>query len=166
MPKKSELDLSPDACILWDGRISKMRGIYVGIISKKDKNFLVHRLVVQEQLGRPLNTKEEIARLCGESLCINPDHLVATNRMMRMQINKAKGVKVGPKKKDFCVNGHSLNNKRNVRKYRRQDSPWVTRVCKACDRISSREYNRRKRAKQKSKQLDSLTGRFKEDGQV
>jgi hypothetical protein len=103
-------------CIHWTGPYHKQGyGMYGGIraADKKRVMFLVHRLLMTENLGRTLDRHEMVIHTCSNARCVNIDHLVLGDGKLRNAV-MAKNGRSGPR-----IRGkHTKDHKRQNRQYK------------------------------------------------
>jgi hypothetical protein len=107
----------PTGCIHWTGPYHKQGyGMFGGIRAQDKKRvmFLVHRLLMQQQLGHTLTRDQMVIHTCSNSKCVNIDHLVVGDGKLRNQV-MAKNGRSGPRARGK----HSKDHKRQInRKYK------------------------------------------------
>lgn len=74
-PRIAELvsKATPSECVLWTGDTSSSK--YGRLTLKDGKYAMVHRLVLADKIGRPLDKTEFACHHCDTPPCINPHHL-------------------------------------------------------------------------------------------
>jgi len=120
-------------CWYWQAATNGKRGY--GKIYHNGKLKLAHRFSYELHKG-VIPDGLTIDHLCGNRLCVNPEHLEAVPQ----KVNNLRGNSVVAinKRKTHCANGHSLSGD-NISIQRRDDG--VRRRCLVCDS----EYKKRKR---------------------
>lgn len=76
-------DQNENGCWLWTGKTDKKPWPYGQLnvrVSGKHTTLRAHRAMFGEILRRPLLTDETVDHLCGQWLCVNPDHLEIVSR--------------------------------------------------------------------------------------
>lgn len=75
---------STNGCWLWTGATDGRRGAqYARInmrIDGRHRCLKAHRVMAQQFHETPLTPHDEVDHVCGESLCINPDHLEVVSK--------------------------------------------------------------------------------------
>ena len=69
-------------CWIWEGATQKG---YATIMRRPGGNFRVHRLALEEKLGRPLRSGMFALHDCDVRLCINPHHLYEGSQSQNMR---------------------------------------------------------------------------------
>lgn len=126
-------------CILWDKTLNYNGAavVYIGGIGR-----FAARVIYEEEHGELL-PELEVGRYCGVAACVNPEHLFALPRAMRLKLIAAQGrLKRPDKLKSHCKRGHRLKPPNLV--YRNKDEK-VGRQCKKCKLFYGRNYQRRLR---------------------
>lgn len=131
-------------CLVWKntltdggyGRLDMPRSL-----GMEKKYFLAHRLAYNLTRG---NLPEDLTldHLCRNRACINPAHLEPVTH--KENTLRGKGFSAQFAKRDACVNGHPFTEE-NIYKWR------GARICKACRRINSLNYRRKKEGQNVSK---------------
>ncbi|HEY1646128.1 MAG TPA: HNH endonuclease [Candidatus Saccharimonadales bacterium] len=70
---KKRIVINEKGCFVYLGAISKGYGI---LRYRRQKQFLIHRLVACEKYGLPYEHPHDVHHKCTITTCINPDHLV------------------------------------------------------------------------------------------
>lgn len=131
-------------CWIWIGGSKEGRYGCIGWPGAKDVR-RAHRVAFEVLVG-PIPEGMEIDHRCRLTWCVNPDHL----RAVTHQVNTLSGI--GPTAvnalKTHCPKGHPLvpSNLRKIADGRRG--------CLQCKRERSREYDRRRRAKNMASIID------------
>lgn len=139
--------IKKDDCWVWlgakkTGRIRKGKTQYYSACSFRGKNEYVHRIFYRAYKGE-IADGLEIDHTCRNTLCVNPDHLEAVTHSENVQRGTAwHKIAKTEKDKTHCPQGHEYT-KENTYMHKNQ------RHCKTCGRIRAREYQARKRAKEK-----------------
>lgn len=101
-----------DSCWIWSG--AKANGY--GRINDRGQNVYAHRLS-WEMHNKKLLREREIIHTCDNRFCVNPDHMLAGNRLENVHDAIDKGIKTGGKIKQSEVSliksMHSYGMKQN-----------------------------------------------------
>lgn len=105
---------------------------------------LVHRAAYEIEHG-PIPHGAQIHHVCGNKLCINPEHLqVARTAYDHFKLD-ARGIAHENSLKTSCKRGHPFDDE-NTRWLRRSTKGrrWM-RICVTCHRESNRKWRERRR---------------------
>ncbi len=129
-------------CWIWRGAQSNGYGqMMLG-----DELVYVHRAIYEATRGvslPPKSSGQSIDHLCRVKLCCNPEHL----ELVAQRENTLRGISPVAEnaEKTHCIRGHPFSAK-NTYTYAGPYGP--ERHCRACGRVTAREYQRQKRAEQ------------------
>jgi hypothetical protein len=130
-------------CWIWDGR-KNPRGYGVSPYGPRHGlSALAHRAIYQILRG-PIHNNLTLDHLCCVKDCVNPDHLEPVTSEENLRRGHANGLFPSPP--TTCAQGHHYSEE-NTSIYRYGDKIW--RRCKACSTRWAREYQRRKRMRDK-----------------
>lgn len=121
-------------CWVWQGSVFKKKsGSYgqIRMFGRIGKLKRAHRVSYEYFYGK-IPKDKEIDHLCGNTLCINPDHLEPVNHGTNMRRAKCTT-------KTHCVNGHE-RTKDNI-----YINPKGAKECRICIKLSREKYNNKKR---------------------
>ena len=92
-------DQNENGCWVWTGKTDGKRWPYGAVNVRVDgqhKTLRAHRAMAEVLEGRPLDPDHEtVEHLCGNTLCINPDHLELIDRVdnsLRSIMEKPRGI--------------------------------------------------------------------------
>lgn len=94
---RTTISLTPEGlndkqqCWIWQGATLNS-GYGMVRISTTEGMELVHRTVYKHFNNNPITSSDEVQHICGNKLCLNPDHLILGNTKTRLQV-KPKGFK-------------------------------------------------------------------------
>lgn len=137
-------------CILWTGagsRPTTKRTQLCGVIRRYDRyrgktvTKTPARYFYEKKHG-PLRDGLEIYHICGVSLCINVDHILAGTRSALYKLAYEAGRLKGPPGKPTCKRGHPLTGK-NLYVWHNKDG-GIRRICRECRNARGREALRKK----------------------
>lgn len=126
-----------DDCWLWVGLRDTTKGYPV--FYYQGKLVRAHRWSYEQFVG-PVPDGLEIDHTCRVRHCVNPDHLEPVTHAENMR--RASPYIAAKRRKTHCPRGHELVG-RNLA-IRQRTNGTTYRACAECDRIRSREYQRRK----------------------
>jgi hypothetical protein len=138
----AKVELAPNGCWLWKGQtIEEAHGARYAQIRYNGANVVVHRAAYEIFVGHVL-AGYVVDHLCGNTRCVNPDHLEAVvmldNIRRGLRWTKAKRLAA---KKTHCKRGHPMSGQ-NLIVFVRPNG-YVDRKCRACAALRGREYRRR-----------------------
>ena len=92
-PNRIDKSAGPDACWPWTARRQNRPGGVkgYGVVTRQYKRVLVHRLVLEEKLGRPLAPGMFALHTCDNMPCCNPAHLFEGTQRDNMRDAASKG---------------------------------------------------------------------------
>ena len=129
----------PDECWLWTGSTTEVEpGRFYGYMFYNGRLIPAHRAAYDMFIGRILDGYV-VDHLCGNGLCVNPDHLEAVTESE----NCRRGLRWTKAKRDaarqtFCQRGHAMSG---LNLYIWRDSNGREhRTCKACAALRKRRY--------------------------
>jgi|GEM_PF-4593665 len=125
---KRRVRVHKNGCWVWLGR--KDRDGYARLHAFGDLHQL-HRLVAHVVKG-PLSPELQVHHECETRGCVNPEHLLPVTATEHAAIHNAK--------RTACHRGHPFSPENTYRHLRR-------RHCKACNKIATRKYALRRKAK-------------------
>lgn len=92
-------DQNENGCWLWTGTTDGKRWPYGKVnvrVNGQHKSLRAHRVMAETMEGRPLHPDEEtVEHLCGNPLCVNPDHFELIDRVdnsLRSIMEKPRGI--------------------------------------------------------------------------
>jgi len=125
----------PDGCRIWTG------GSSGGQVGRRYASFYVEgvmhycaRLAYELKIG-PVPDGYVVRQLCGERMCVNPEHLMAVSQSLKAK-QAPGGVGLANRLKTTCPEGHpytliDCQGRRRCRPCRRQTSTLATRKYRA-----------------------------------
>jgi len=131
----------PDECWIWTGgTVEGPRGFRYGIACMDGERILAHRAAYEFFVGIILGGYC-VDHLCGNTLCVNPDHLEAVTfgKNIRRSLRWSKE-RLGPRW-THCKHGHPLSGQ-NLYIWKRADGR-VERRCRACNAEAHRRFLQR-----------------------
>lgn len=83
----------PNGCRIWPGAVTghKNPAYNYGVMSDGERKQLVHRLVLENKLGRPLTRGMCACHTCDTPLCVEETHLFEGTRADNLEDMRAKG---------------------------------------------------------------------------
>lgn len=122
-------------CWEWTGRRNDDG---YGVVWFKGKDRGVHRVAAHLFLGFNLNSKVQVLHSCDNPPCFNPKHFFYGTHLDNMHDRDAKG-RQWQMRNTHCPQGHLLS----------RISSGKRRICRECQKLTSREWARTKRDKRK-----------------
>lgn len=121
----SFIDVQADTdCWTWTGAAE----LY-GKFKMNGQTRRAHRVSYELHIG-PIPDGLEIDHTCGNTLCVNPDHLEATTKPENIHRSNGAGAHNG--RKTHCPRGHEYTPENT---YRWPGAPGSSRQCRACKRV-------------------------------
>ncbi len=122
-------------CIIWGGtlRESDGRPVY--------NHQYVYRWALMLRLNRPLKRGHVVDHICGNTSCVNPDHLQELTQSDHLMLEIDRGfvargdLNVGQKAKTHCPAGHEYTPSNTYvyhRKASRKNRETIERHCRTC----------------------------------
>jgi hypothetical protein len=140
----SKIIIADNGCWNWVGY---SHGGY-GKMGVGKKDYMAHRMSYDLFVGIN-NLDNVIDHICMNKICINPDHLrevtVRTNTLENSNCDA-----VGKKQQTHCIKGHEFNELNTIFNIGKQGG--LRRNCKACKRVTAREWARKNYHKRKDRQ--------------
>lgn len=93
---------SENGCLVWDGTVNAWG---YGVVSYEGRHRMVHRLVYETLVG-PVPERMILHHTCENTLCANPEHLVAMRQSEHSRIHNTG--RPG-RRKTHCVHGHEMD---------------------------------------------------------
>lgn len=126
-----------NGCWNWTGYL----GTGYGLFRLNGRAERAHRLSYS-WLVSPIEKSLVLDHLCRNRACVNPAHLEPVS--FRENILRGVGPTAINARKTHCAHGHPYSEENTA--HRKNKNVPRTRVCRECERKSSREYQKRKRA--------------------
>jgi len=118
-------------CWIWTGSTAFNDPTYAKTNIGSER-FLVHRLMLEQKLGRPIKPGLVVDHLCNLSLCVNPEHLRETTQ--RENVLRGAGPSALHARKTTCPKKHAYD----------YVSPSGRRGCSICRAAAVARHNTRK----------------------
>ena len=124
-------------CHIWMGKVTQSGygAVRTGV---KDNYYIVHRALYEKYVGE-IPDGFQIHHMCHERLCVNPNHLMVLSAADHTRLH---GNFRHLALKTHCKRGH-LYDEENTHMYRGH------RICKECNKLTSRKRNKRLRARRR-----------------
>ena len=131
-------------CWIWMGATNRAGYAKASNAFTGQKTRIVHRAILQEQLGVQLPINIYACHSCDVPSCINPAHIWPGTQLDNLRDAINKGKKIGSDgafnaRKTHCPYGHEYTQKNTRMKS-------GTRQCKACHKVRLRDWKRKQRA--------------------
>lgn len=118
--------IGDDGCWVWQGYVQKKRGLPI-YCEGRSKRASATKASFEAYVG-PVSDGLSVKPMCGNKLCVNPEHLELVNHGREMNPNS---------NKKTCVHGHSLADAYVLKNGHRR--------CRTCDKI---RYNPNREGKE------------------
>jgi hypothetical protein len=130
----SKVEIAETGCWTWTGA----RSVGYGHFAIKRRTNLAHRVAYEALVG-PIGDGLTIDHLCRNPACVNPAHLEPVTMGENMRRSTAiDATKARHARRTHCKHGHEFTSENTS-----YDSKGA-RVCRECDRMKSRRYQRRR----------------------